>query len=103
MFCNDMDAEQTKFVLDHVGNEAAQIMGEPIDRVGIPPDLPKTYIRLSRDHALTLSAQEASIAALEAVPGGPVDVVEIDSAHNVMISHPAELVAALARITPAPS
>jgi pimeloyl-ACP methyl ester carboxylesterase len=98
MFCNDMDAEQTQFVLDHVGNEAAQIMGEPVDRDGIPPELPKTYIRLSRDHALTPDAQARSIAALEAVPGGTVDVIEIDSAHNVMISHPAELVAMIVEL-----
>jgi pimeloyl-ACP methyl ester carboxylesterase len=91
LFCNDMDATQTQFVLDRFGTDAAQVMLEPIDRVGIPPELPKTYVRLARDQALTPAAQEASIAALRAVPGGTVDIKDIDSGHNVMISHPAEL------------
>lgn len=98
MFCNDMDAERTRFVLEHVGNEAAQIMVEPVDRSGIPADLSKTYVRLARDHALPPDAQNASIAALEAVPGGSVAIVDLDSGHNVMISHPADLAAVLNRL-----
>ena len=91
LFCNDMDATQTQFVLDRFGTDAAQVMLEPIDRVGIPPELPTTYVRLARDQALTPAAQDASIAALLAVPGGTVQVKEIDSGHNVMISRPVEL------------
>ena len=99
LFCNDMDATQTRFVLDHVGGDAAQVMLEPVDRLGIPAELPKTYVRLARDRALTPAAQAASIAALEAVPGGVVEVVDIDSGHNVMISHPAELATVLSRLS----
>jgi pimeloyl-ACP methyl ester carboxylesterase len=91
MFCSDLDDAQTQFVLDHVGGEVVQVMLEPVRRAGIPPELPKTYIRLAQDHALPLAAQNASIAALTAVPGGRVDVVEIDAGHNVMISRPADL------------
>jgi pimeloyl-ACP methyl ester carboxylesterase len=95
MFCNDLDAAQTRFVIEHVGTEVASVMIEPVTRVGMPAELPKTYLRLGRDHALPLAAQDASIAALEAVPGGRVVVVDIDSGHNVMISRPAELAAIL--------
>jgi len=95
LFCNDMDDAQTRFVLDHFGTDAVQIMLEPVDRAGIPPALPTTYVRLSRDQALTRSAQDASIAALRAVPGGTVAVIDLDSGHNAMISHPAELAAIL--------
>lgn len=93
MFCSDLDAAQTQWVLDQVGGEAAQVMVAPVDRVGMPPDLPKTYLRLSLDHALPPAAQEQSIAALRAVPGGPVGVAEMESGHSVMISHPVELAA----------
>jgi len=91
MFCSDLDAEQTRFVLDHVGGEVMNVMVDPVTRAGMPAEIPKTYVRLGRDHALPPAAQDASIAALEAVPGGAVSVVEIDSGHSVMISRPAEL------------
>ncbi|MDQ1459915.1 MAG: hypothetical protein QOI08_1399 [Actinomycetota bacterium] len=95
MFCNDMDATQTRFVLDHFGGDAVQVMLESVDRSGIPAAMAKTYVRLRRDNALTPAAQDASIAALEAVPGGRVAVVDLDTGHNVMISHPADLAAVL--------
>jgi pimeloyl-ACP methyl ester carboxylesterase len=98
MFCSDLDAEQTRYVLDHVGSEVAQVMVAPVSRAGVAPGLPKTYVRLTHDHALPPTAQDASIAALEAFPGGRVDVIEIDSGHNVMISRPADLAARLAEI-----
>jgi pimeloyl-ACP methyl ester carboxylesterase len=95
MFCNDMNAAQTRFVLDHFGGDAVQVMLEPVDRSGIPAAIAKTYVRLRRDNALTPAAQDASIAALEAVPGGRVAIVDLDTGHNVMISHPADLAAVL--------
>ena len=99
MFCSDLDAEQTRFVLDHVGGEVMNVMVDPVTRAGMPAEIPKTYVRLGRDHALPPAAQDASIAALAAVPGGTVDVVEIDSGHSVMISRPAELAAVVGKIS----
>jgi len=93
LFCTGMDAARTQFVLDHVGTDAAQVMLEPVRRQGIPASLPKTYVRLLRDAALPLAAQDASIGALRAVPGGTVAVVELDTGHNVMISDPDALAA----------
>jgi pimeloyl-ACP methyl ester carboxylesterase len=95
MFCSDLDPAQTQFVLDHIGTEAAQLLAEPVHRAGTPADMPMTYVRLSQDHALPPAAQDASIAALRAVPGGTVNVVELDSGHSAMISHPADLAAIL--------
>jgi pimeloyl-ACP methyl ester carboxylesterase len=98
MFCSDLDADQTRFLLDHVGGEVMNVMIDPVTRVGMPAEIPKTYVRLGQDHGLPPAAQDASIAALEAVPGGAVTVVEIDSGHSVMISRPAELAAILSEI-----
>jgi len=98
MFCSDMDDAQTRFVLDHVGTEAIQVMLEPVDRAGIPPSVAITYVRLLRDRALAPTAQDASIAALRAVPGGPVDVVDLDTGHNVMISRPDALAPVIAAV-----
>ena len=98
MFCNDMDEEQTRFVLDRLGPESVSLISEPVSRAGVPPELPKTYVRLSRDQSLPPDTQSAMIANLEASPGGAVEVLELDSGHNVMVSHPAELAAVVARI-----
>jgi pimeloyl-ACP methyl ester carboxylesterase len=98
MFCSDLDPAQTRFVLDHIGTEVAQLLAEPVHRTGTPADIPNTYVRLTQDHALPPAAQDASIAALRAVPGGTVNVVELDSGHSAMISHPADLAAILHKI-----
>jgi pimeloyl-ACP methyl ester carboxylesterase len=91
MFCNDLDEERTRFVLDHVGTEAVGILGEHVSRVGIPPELPKTFVKLLQDQSLAPDLQDVLIDNLRASPGGDVDVVTIDAAHDVMISRPKEL------------
>jgi pimeloyl-ACP methyl ester carboxylesterase len=98
MFCNDMDEEQTRFVLDHLCSEGMSMIGERVSRAGIPPSLPKTFVRLRRDQSLPPETQSMMIANLESSPGGEVAVVELDSGHNAMISHPRELAAVVNRI-----
>jgi pimeloyl-ACP methyl ester carboxylesterase len=91
MFCNDMDEEQTRFVLDHMGNEAAGVLDEPVVRSGIPPELPKTFVKLLRDQSLAPQDQDIYVENLRTCPGGDVDVVTIDAGHDVMVSRPKEL------------
>jgi pimeloyl-ACP methyl ester carboxylesterase len=98
MFCNDMDEAKTQFVLEHFGNEAIGVLGEAVSRKGIPADLPKTYVKLLRDQSLPPALQDELIANLEASPGGSVDVVELDTGHDVMISNPAALAPVLDRL-----
>ncbi len=98
LFCNDLDEALTAFVLAHCGAEAPAAFVDPVRRAGIPADLPKTYVRLSRDQALSPTDQDAQIANLRASPGGPLDVVELDTGHDVMISAPALLAPLLDRI-----
>lgn len=98
MFCNDMNEGQAGFVLEHTGPEVAAVFGEHVSRRGIPPELPKTFVRLLRDQALTPADQDRAIAALRDVPGGHVDVVELDTGHDVMISAPEQLASVLNRI-----
>jgi pimeloyl-ACP methyl ester carboxylesterase len=91
MFCNDMDEEQTRFVLDHTGTEAAAVLAEPVSRAAIPADVPKTFVKLLQDQSLAPDNQDALIQNLRDCPGGKVDVVTIDAGHEVMISRPKEL------------
>jgi pimeloyl-ACP methyl ester carboxylesterase len=91
MFCNDMDEEQTRFVLDRTGTEAAVILAEQVSRTGIPAELPKTFVKLLRDQSLPPDHQDVLVQNLRDSPGGEVDVVTIDAGHDVMISRPKEL------------
>jgi len=95
MFCNDMDEEQTRLVLDHTGPEALAVFGERVTRREIPPELPKTYIRLLKDQALPPADQDRAIANLRESPGGTVEVIELETGHDVMISSPAQLAGVL--------
>jgi pimeloyl-ACP methyl ester carboxylesterase len=100
MFCNDLDESQTQLVLAHMGAEAPRAFADPVTRVGIPPTLSKTYVRLVRDQALTPEDQDRQIESLRASPGGDVRVVELDTGHMVMISAPEALAAVLADLAP---
>lgn len=91
MFCNDMDGEQTRFVLEHCGHECPTPFTESVTRDGIPPELPKTYVRLARDQALSPADQDAQIGSLLESPGGMLSIVDLDTGHDVMISAPARL------------
>jgi len=91
MFCNDMDEDQTRFVLENLGTEAGQILHECSVRSGMPAELPKTFVRLLRDQSLPLIDQGVYVQNLRDCPGGDVDVITIDAGHLVMISRPKEL------------
>lgn len=98
MFCNDMDEEQTRFVLDRTGTEAAVVLAEPVTRTGVPAGLPKTFVKLLQDQSLPPDHQDVLVQNLRDSPGGDVDVVTIDAGHDVMISRPKELADVLNRI-----
>jgi pimeloyl-ACP methyl ester carboxylesterase len=83
-FCNGMTPQQRNFTLSRLYRESARIPGEPVDRGALPEDVPRTWILTTRDRALSVKSQHASIAAL----GGVEGVIPIDACHDVMISHP---------------
>ena len=95
MFCNDMTDEQQRFVLDRIGTEVVGVLAEAVSRQRIPPSLPKTYVKLLQDQSLSPPDQDRLIANLRESPGGEVEVIELDSAHDAMVSHPEEFAAVL--------
>jgi pimeloyl-ACP methyl ester carboxylesterase len=98
MFCNDMDEEQARYVLDRTGTEASVVLAEPVSRAGIPAELPKTFVKLLRDQSLPPDHQDVLVQNLRDSPGGDVSVVSIDAGHDVMISRPKELADVLNQI-----
>jgi pimeloyl-ACP methyl ester carboxylesterase len=102
MFCNDMNEEQARFVLENCGTEVVPVFDELVWRARIPAELPTTYVKLLRDQALPPALQDGLIMNLEASPGGAVEVVTLDTGHDVMISHPEFLAPVLDRIAAGP-
>ena len=93
MFCNDMNAEQTRFVLDHLVAEAWQPMRTPTRLAGLRLGLPATYVKLLKDQSVPPELQDKMIDHV-----GQPRVVEIDAGHNVMISDPEALAPVLNEI-----
>jgi len=83
---NDMDEEEIRWVLEHVGPDSKLLFSDRASRAGLPDDLPRTYLRLRRDRSVPWELQEEMIALL---PG--LRIEELDSGHNVMVSHPRDL------------
>jgi pimeloyl-ACP methyl ester carboxylesterase len=86
-FCNGMTRTQTRLTMSKLHAESARIPAEPVDRSGLPDDVPRTWILTTRDRALSVKSQHASIAAL----GGVQHVIPVDACHEVMFSHPEQL------------
>ncbi|GAC1401265.1 MAG: alpha/beta fold hydrolase [Mycobacterium sp.] len=86
-FCNGMTRHQRDFTLSRLYPESARIPAESVDHSDVPADVPRTWILTTRDRALSVSSQQASIEAL----GGVDTVVPIDACHDLMISHPERL------------
>ncbi|WP_238963384.1 alpha/beta hydrolase [Mycobacterium paraintracellulare] len=83
-FCNGMTPAQRRLTMSTLHAESARIPGEPVDRSGLPDDVPRTWILTTRDRALSVRSQQASITAL----GGVDTIVPIDACHELMFSHP---------------
>jgi len=93
MFCSDMDAAQTRFVLDRLCPESVGVMNEPARGAGLRLPVPRSYVKLLRDQALAPAFQDEFIR--NAGPGCRVH--ELDAGHDAMISRPRELAAILNR------
>jgi pimeloyl-ACP methyl ester carboxylesterase len=85
MFCNDMSAEDTAFVLDMLCPDAPGVMLERVSRQGLDPSLPRSYISLRRDRALPPSIHPQMAANIGA------DLFSLDAGHDAMFSAPREL------------
>jgi len=95
MFCNDMDERQARFVARNLCTEAGRPFAEPMDLAGLRRPVPRTYVKLRRDQSLmTPARQDEAIRRL-----APVEVVALDSGHDVMISNPSALAAVLNPLT----
>jgi pimeloyl-ACP methyl ester carboxylesterase len=95
MLCNDLDDEASAWALERVVDEAAALLGEPVDLTGYTRAIPTTYVRLDLDCCLP---PELQAAAQERVGA---EAVHIEAGHMVMIGQPRRLAEVLNRLDPA--
>jgi pimeloyl-ACP methyl ester carboxylesterase len=83
-FCNGMTLEQRRLTLSRLYLESPNVIIEPVDRTGMPADVPRTWIMTLRDRALSARQQHAAMNAL----GGVDTVICVDTCHDAMFSEP---------------
>ena len=91
--CAGMDERQTSFTLEVSVPEAFWPMHDPVDLSGLRHAVPRTWVKLLHDGA---PSPEQADAYAERT--GCTDVVELNSGHFAMITHPQELADALNQI-----
>jgi pimeloyl-ACP methyl ester carboxylesterase len=90
LYGNDLDGDQIEWMLAHGLPEAGRVYEEPCDLSGLAHPIPRTWIRLTQDHAGTVEMQDGFIANI-----GGAEVIDLDCGHMAMISQPAALAAIL--------
>jgi pimeloyl-ACP methyl ester carboxylesterase len=90
--CNDMTREQATAVLARIGPDAPALMGAPVS-YGLPQDLPRTYIRFTRDRNMSARKAARMAAAI-----GAGEMAEIEAGHDGIISQPEQVAAVLNRV-----
>jgi pimeloyl-ACP methyl ester carboxylesterase len=94
MFAGDLDDDRWAAAEARLVPEPVGLFVEGV--AGYDPRVPATYVRATRDAVVTPQLVEAMLPNLPAPA-----VVDIDSDHDVMLSHPAELATLLDRLAEA--
>lgn len=89
MLCNDMDDATAAVTLGRLVDDSGALLTEAVDLEGYSLPIPRTYVHLTNDRCYVEELQVRSIALTGA------EVVDLDSGHMAMNSHPAELAAIL--------
>lgn len=89
-FGNHATATQRARIRDHVVPESSALITEPV-RARFPESVPRSWVLTTRDRALPVGRQRGFIRNV----GGVDEVIPLDAAHEVMLTHPAELAATL--------
>ena len=95
-FCSDLDASDTRLVLDRCVPDAPHILLDRTPHSGLPSTVGRTWIRLTKDRAISPPVQDRMRSNVT-----PVDVVEIAAGHNAMISQPESVAAVINRVAAA--
>lgn len=89
LLCNDLSNEAAEWTLDQVVDDSAALLTETVDLGGLAADVPRTYVRLTRDVCYPPELQERSVGLV----GGQQR--HLDTGHMAMVSDPGGLAALL--------
>ena len=81
---NGVSRNRRRFMSGRWCPESSQIPLEKVSRLGLPDDVPRTWILTLRDRTHSQREQRASIAAL----GGVQTLIPMDTCHGLMVSEP---------------
>ena len=90
--CNDLEEDDTEWVIAHIVDDAAGLLQEPVDLAGMG-DIPRTYVHLTRDMTVPPELQATCVAAI-----GPADEVDLEAGHMAMVGQPQRLADLLNRL-----
>ena len=86
-FYNGVSRARRRVALDRLCTDSVRVIAESVSRVGMPDEVPRTWIMTQRDRSLSTKSQLASIDAL----GGVQTVIRLDTCHSLMVSEPERL------------
>jgi pimeloyl-ACP methyl ester carboxylesterase len=86
-FYNGVTGVRRRIALDRLCTDSTRVIAEPVSRVDMPNDVPRTWIMTERDRSLSTKTQLASIDAL----GGVHTVIRLNTCHSLMVSEPERL------------
>jgi pimeloyl-ACP methyl ester carboxylesterase len=86
-FYNGVSRARRRVALDRLCTDSVRVIAESVSRVGMPDEVPRTWIMTQRDRSLSTKSQLASIDAL----GGVQTVIRFDTCHSLMVSEPERL------------
>ena len=87
LYMNGVPAHRRRFMTGKLYAESLRILTEKVFRLGMPDDIPRTWILTKRDRALTPKMQREYIESV----GGVQTLIEVDTCHMVMVSEPERL------------
>jgi pimeloyl-ACP methyl ester carboxylesterase len=84
---NGVPRARRRFMDGRLYRESSRIPMEKVSRVGMPDDVPRTWVLTLRDRTHSAKDQQQSIEAL----GGVETIIPINTCHGLMVSEPERL------------
>jgi pimeloyl-ACP methyl ester carboxylesterase len=92
MFCNDLDADSSEWLMSQLVDEPPGLLETPVEVPRGPSGVPSTYILLEQDETLPPEYQRE-----QAQTAGVDEVVSLDTGHSAFAAKPRELAKLLLR------
>ena len=93
LFAHDLTERDADWLLARLVPDSQAVFASIVDLTAVGGTVPRSYIRTAFDRACVPALQDRAIATL-----APIDVIEVETGHSVMVSAPDRLAAILHRL-----